>query len=107
MIYTAILINFTNRRDLISLYDYFEKAYGLPQSVTKQKIRQDLGRSYLFKQQKFKSRLRIRNIPRYIALYGGLIYALFFATRKSETKTYLSQLIIYKLHLNSLGFRNY
>ena len=28
--------NFTNGRDLISLYDYFEKAYGLPQSVTKQ-----------------------------------------------------------------------
>lgn len=80
--------NFTNREDFLSLYNYFETVYGLPQSVTKQKIRQHLGRSYLFKQQKFKSRLRMRNIPRYIALYGGLIYALFFATRKSESKTY-------------------
>ncbi len=80
--------NFTNREDFLSLYNYFETVYGLPQSVTKQKIRQHLGRSYLFKQQKFKSRLRMRNIPRYIALYGGLIYALFFATRKSEIKTY-------------------
>ena len=80
--------NFTNREDLLSLYNYFETVYGLPQSVTKQKIRQHLGRSYLFKQQKFKPRLRMRNIPRYIALYGGLIYALFFATRKSKSKTY-------------------
>ena len=80
--------HFTNRKDLLSLYNYFETVYGLPQSVTKQKIRQHLGRSYLFKQQKFKSRLRMRNIPRYLALYGGLIYALFFATRKRETKTY-------------------
>ena len=65
--------NFTNREDFLSLYNYFETVYGLPKSVTKQKIRQHLGRSYLFKQQKFKSRLRMRNIPRYIALYGGLI----------------------------------
>jgi hypothetical protein len=80
--------NFTNREDFLSLYNYFETVYGLPHSVTKQKIRQHLGRSYIWKQQKFKSRLKMRNIPRYIALYGGLIYALFFATRKSESKTY-------------------
>ena len=80
--------NFTNREDFLSLYNYFETVYGLPQSVTKQKIRQHLGRSYLFKEQKFKSRLKLRNIPRYIFLYGGLIYALFFATQKSESKTY-------------------
>ena len=80
--------NFTDRKDLLSLYNYFEAVYDLPHSVSKQKIRQHLGRSYLFKQQKFKSRLRIWNIPRLIVLYGGLIYALFFATRKSESKTY-------------------
>ena len=80
--------NFTDREDFLSLYNYFETVYGLPQRVTKQKIRQHLGRSYLFKHQKFKSRLRLRNIPRYIALYGGLIYALFFATRKRESKSY-------------------
>jgi hypothetical protein len=88
--------NFTNLKDLLSLYNYFETVYGLPQSVTKQKIRQHLGRSYLFKQQKFKSRLRIWNIPRYMALYAGLIYALFFTTRKSESKTY--SLIIDNIH---------
>lgn len=80
--------NFTNQEDFLSLYNYFETVYGLPHSVTRQKIRQHLCRSYLFKQQKFKSRLRMRNIPRYIALYGSLIYALFFVSRKIESKTY-------------------
>ncbi|MEK9569880.1 MAG: hypothetical protein VW124_12795 [Paracoccaceae bacterium] len=80
--------NFTDRDELLNLYNYFEKAYGLPAYVTKQKIRQHLGRSYLFKEQKFKPRLRLSRIPIYVALYGALFYALFFAKRKSKHRTY-------------------
>ena len=80
--------DFTNQHDLVEFYKYFETSYGLPQGVTKKKLRQHLGRSYIFKKQEFKSRLRLRNIPRYIALYGGLIYALFFTSRCGGKKTY-------------------
>ena len=82
-----LINNYTDQEDLLVLYNYFEQRYGLPQRAVKQKIRQHLGRSYLFKRKKFKSRLHVRNIPKYIFLYGALIYALFF-TKKNKIENY-------------------
>ncbi len=83
-----LINNYTDQEDLLGLYSYFDKKYQLPEHVIKQKIKQHLARSYLYKKGKFKSRLHIRNIPRYISLYGALIYALFFTKKNRKIENY-------------------
>jgi hypothetical protein len=83
------LINdFTDQKDLVGLYSYFEKKYQLPESVVKQKIRQHIARAYLYKKGKFESKLCIKGIPKSILQYGALIYALFFVKIKNKLKNF-------------------
>ena len=59
------LVNlYTNQKELNGLYKYFEEKYQLPENVVKQKIRQQISRSYLFKSGKFNSKLRLKSIPK-------------------------------------------
>ena len=71
-----LINNYTDQKELINLYNYFEKNYNLPTSVVKQSIRQYIARSFLLKKGKFNSKLKLRNMPRFVARYGALIYAL-------------------------------
>ena len=83
------LINdYTDQQELVKLYNYFEKKYNLPTSVVKQSFRQYLARSYLMKRGKFNSKLKLRNIPRFLLKYGALIYALFFSKVKTRVKKF-------------------
>ncbi len=83
-----LINNYTNQKDLLGLYSYFDKKYQLPERVVKQKIRQHIARSYLFKSGKFNSKLRIKNIPKSILQYSILVYALFFSKRKSKVRNF-------------------
>ena len=83
-----LINNYTDQKELIELYNYFEKNYQLPVRVVKQTIRQYIARSYLFKSGKFDSKLRIKNIPKSMLRYGALVYALFFTKRKSKVKNF-------------------
>ena len=83
-----LINNYTDQKELLGLYSYFDKKYQLPERVVKQKIRQHIARSYLFKSGKFNSKLRIKNIPKSILQYGALFYALFFTKRKSKVKNF-------------------
>ncbi len=83
-----LINNYTEQKELLGLYSYFDKKYQLPERVVKQKIRQHIARSYFFKSGKFNSRLRIKNIPKSILQYGALVYALFFTKRKSKERNF-------------------
>ena len=80
--------NYTDQKELIELYNYFEKNYQLPVYVTKQAIRQYIVGSYLFKSAKFNSRLRIKNMPKSILRYGALVYALCFTKKKVKIRNF-------------------
>jgi hypothetical protein len=83
-----LINNYADRKELAGLYSYFEKKYQLPECVVKQRIKQYIARSYLFKSEKFKSRLSLRSIPKSILQYGSLIYALLFIKKKSEVRNF-------------------
>ena len=87
-----LINNFTDQQEFDELYNYFDKKYQLPKLVVRQKIRQYLATTYLYKQGKFENKLCIKNIPKSILRYGALIYALFFV--KINIKTQKFKLII-------------
>ena len=91
-----LINNYSDLGDLSGLYDHFDSKYQLPERVVKQRIRQYIARSYLFKSGGFDSKLHIKNIPKSILRYGALVYALFFAKRKRDVKSF--KLIIDDLH---------
>jgi len=83
-----LINNYTDQKELTELYNYFEKNYKLPVCVVKQAIRQYIARSYLLKSGKFNSRLRIKNIPKFILKYGALVYALIFTKTKTKVRNF-------------------
>ncbi|MDB3897593.1 hypothetical protein N9327_00240 [Candidatus Pelagibacter sp.] len=83
-----LINNYTDQQELVKLYNYFEKKYNLPTSVVKQSFRQYLARSYLMKRGKFNSKLKLRNVPRFLLRYGALIYALFFFKVRKRVKKF-------------------
>ncbi len=83
------LINkYTDQKDLSDLYRYFDHKYQLPESVVKQKVRQHIARSYLFKSGRFNSKLCRKNIPKSVLQYGALVYALFFTKKKNKVRDF-------------------
>jgi hypothetical protein len=83
------LVNlYTNQKELNSLYKYFEEKYQLPEKVVKQKIRQQISRSYLYRSGKFNPKLGLKGIPKSFLMYGALFYALFFSKRKPSVNNF-------------------
>jgi hypothetical protein len=84
-----VLINsFADQKNLLELYSYFERAYNLPKNVVKQKIKHYLATAYIYKEQKFISKLNLSHIPKTALMYGGLFYALFFVKKYKNIKKY-------------------
>ena len=84
----CLINDYTDQKDLSELYRYFDHKYQLPERVVKQKIRQHLARSYLFKTGRFNSKLFRKNIPKSIVQYGALVYALFFTKKKDKVRDF-------------------
>jgi len=83
------LINaFAARPELNAFFDYFESAYNLPKSVVRQRVCQHIARSYSENEAAFKSRLKIKAVPKHLLQYGALLYALAFAKRKKKVKVF-------------------
>jgi len=83
------VINTYTEQDSISpFYKYFENVYKLPKPVVQQRVRQHIARSYSEKDAAFKSRLNVKNIPKYLIQYGALIYALIFAKKRRKIKVF-------------------
>lgn len=87
-----LINNFSEKKELNNFYNYFEEKYKLPEKVVKQTLRQYFANSYELKSRKFNHKLLFKSIPKYLALYGSLIYALFFVKIKKNIRNY--QLII-------------
>lgn len=84
----SLVNDFTDQEKISQIYKYFENKYQLPEDVVKQKIRQQISQSYLFKSAKFNSKLRLRSIPLSLLKYSALIYAIFFSNLNGKVKKY-------------------
>jgi hypothetical protein len=84
-----LINNYTDQKQLLDIYRYFEKKYQIPASVVKQTIRQHIARSYILKSAKFNPKLRVKNIfGSVIKKYGALLYAFFFIEIKRKVKKF-------------------
>lgn len=84
-----LINNYTDQKQLLDIYRYFEQKYQIPASVAKQTIRQYISRSYILKSGKFNSKLRVKNIfGSIIKKYSSLLYAFFFIKIKQKVKKF-------------------
>ena len=84
-----LINNYTDQKQLLDIYRYFEKKYQIPASVVKQTIRQYIARSYILKSAKFNPKLRVKNIfGAIIKKYGALLYAFFFIKINQKVKKF-------------------
>lgn len=84
-----LINNYTDQKQLLGIYKYFEQKYQIPANVVKQTIRQYISRSYILKSGKFNSKLRVKNIfGSIIKKYGALLYAFFFIKIKQKVKKF-------------------
>ena len=79
---------YTEQDHILPFYKYFENVYNLPKPVVQQRVRQHIARSYSEKDAAFKSRLKVKNIPKFLIQYCVLIYALIFAKKRRKIKVF-------------------
>lgn len=65
------------------LYDYFQKRYSLPESVVKQKLKQRIAVSYMYKSGLFSKELRLRYSVVSLMKHLGLLFYALIHSRKS------------------------
>jgi len=81
--------DFADQDELSIVYNHFEKTYSLPKKVVKQKLKQNIIKSYKYKEAKFRKELGTLFIFRSIfKFYGSLLYALINSVKLQKRKYY-------------------
>lgn len=84
-----VINKFFERKSLNFLLKYYEKAYSLPAAVIKQRMKQNIVRSYNYRKAKFRTSLN----PRFIfssmfKFWGAVIYALINSDKKIKKRNF-------------------
>lgn len=87
--FSDLLENFAEQSPLRGLYRHFEKWYGLPERVVRQKIKRHLSQRYIYQSCRFKASLYpSRILYGFLAHLGVLFYTLMFSKKAGRVRRY-------------------